>query len=444
MYALSQELYRENFDRGDGPALRMTACYVLAPVLCMYVDWVLREAVREGRERLYFLARDGYFPYRVAEILCRRRGLPVECRYLHCSRYALRTAEYHLLRERCLELICLDGMQVTFSGLVERAGLGKEGVWEAARLTGWRGDAKKPLCARQLRELKDWLYGCKSFLELVWKTSEERFPLVRGYLEQEGLTESVNWALVDSGWTGSIQRSFEHLLRAMGSEVKVEGYYFGMYEYPEDMDRERYHPWLFSPEKGLSRMAHFNNNLFECVFSAPESMTVGYACRDGRYVPAPARAEEGNRDRLFACERYLLDYAERIGAGSQQATSAVCGGMSPLGSRKLASRLLRPLMCRPTRSEAACFGGYVFWDDVIGDRERPLASVQSEKELQSSRLTYRALRRVAGGAPPQSAWPEGSAVLSGNRRELWHCQIYQYALCVKRRLKTIVTRMHTG
>ncbi len=423
--ALSGELYRESSGTGDDPDLRMTAGFVLAPVLCMYVDWVLEEAVREGKERLYFLARDGYQMYRVAQVLCRKRGLSVECRYLYCSRYALRTAEYHLLKKECLDLICLDGMQITFSGLVERAGLGKERVWDVAGLTGWKGDVNKPLCARQLRELKDWLYGCRAFLELVWEASKERFPLVSGYLEQEGLTEPVKWALVDSGWTGSIQRSFGHLLGAMGCGTKVEGYYFGMYEYPRDMARQQYHPWLFSPEKGLGRMAHFNNNLFECIFSAPEGMTVGYAFRDGRYVPVLAQAEEGNCDRVSACGRYLLGYAEKMGAAP------------PGGGRKLASRLLRPFMCRPTSGEAAYFGSLLFWDDVAGDGELPLAWAQTAKELREGRLVRRALKRF-GGVPQeavQSAWQEGSAVLSGRRGELWHSQAYRYVLCARRRWK---------
>ncbi len=434
---LSENLYREMSETGDDPALRTAASFVLAPVLCMYVGWVLREAVRQGKKRLYFLARDGYQMYQVARILCRERGLPIECRYLYCSRYALRTAEYHLLKKECLDLICLDGMEVTFSKLVERAGLGRERVWEVAGLTGWKGDVDRPLGARQLREMKDWLYGCREFLELVWSASEERFPLVGGYLRQEGLTEPVSWALVDSGWTGSLQRSFLHLLGAMGCQRKVEGYYFGMYEYPRDMAREQYHPWLFSPEDGLRRMAAFNNNLFEGIFSAPEGMTVGYGIRDGRYVPVLANVSGEYGDRVNACGKYLQSYAQKLGAGSSQRAGGI------LGDRALASRLLRPLMCSPTFGEAVYFGASRFWDDVTGEEGRPLASVQTARVLREGRLMRRVLGRLrrASGGKVQNAWQEGSAVLSGERKELWHSRVYWYVLCVRRRWKAKKTAL---
>lgn len=448
IHTLSDELYREMSGAGDAPALEMAASFVLAPVLCMYVGWVLGEALRQGKERLYFLARDGCQMHKVARILCRERGLPLECRYLYCSRYALRTAEYHLLKRDCLDLICLDGMQVTFSGLMERAGLGKERVWEAAGLVGWQDDVEKPLSARQLKELKNQLCGCREFLELVWGESERRFPLAAGYLEQEGLTEPVKWALVDSGWTGSIQRSFGHLLGAMGCRAEVEGYYFGMYEYPWDMAREQYHPWLFSPEKGMNRMAHFNNNLFESIFSAPEGMTVGYDIRDGRYVPVLAPVSEEYRDRVNVCGKYLLGYAEKLGAGmlatghiqgekDVQETGSIQDAGGALGDRALASRLLASLMCCPTLDEAEYFGGCEFWDDVVGKEGQPLAPMQTAEELREGRLVRRVLRRFRGvpGRTVKSAWQEGSVVLSGKRRELWHCQAYQYVLCVKRRWK---------
>ena len=60
--------------------------YVLSPALHGYILWVLREAAASGKKRLYFLARDGYLMYRTAVILCRELELPLECRYLCCSR----------------------------------------------------------------------------------------------------------------------------------------------------------------------------------------------------------------------------------------------------------------------------------------------------------------------------------------------------------------------
>ena len=73
----------------------VVSTHVLAPVLDGLVRWLLREAVRSGRRRLYFLARDGYAPYQAASRYCAQYAIPLDCRYLSCSRYALRIPLFH-------------------------------------------------------------------------------------------------------------------------------------------------------------------------------------------------------------------------------------------------------------------------------------------------------------------------------------------------------------
>ena len=93
---------------------------VLAPTLYEFVLWVLQEALPSGKKRLYFLARDGYQMYLAAQQLCKQYDLDIECRYLKVSRYAVRVPEYHLLGERCLERICVGGIDVTFEKIMQR------------------------------------------------------------------------------------------------------------------------------------------------------------------------------------------------------------------------------------------------------------------------------------------------------------------------------------
>ena len=100
------------------------AICVLAPSLCGFVVWVLRRAMEEGRGRLYFVARDGYLMYRLAQILCRTLGLPVKCRYLYCSRYSLRIPAFHLDMEGALDFICRGGIDVTMEKILNRSGIG--------------------------------------------------------------------------------------------------------------------------------------------------------------------------------------------------------------------------------------------------------------------------------------------------------------------------------
>ena len=101
----------------------LAVSHVFAPALGSFVMWVLENAVKSGKKRLYFLARDGWFMYRAALVICGALQLPLECRYLNCSRYSLRIPMYHLDREEALDFICRRGIGVTPDRILQRAGL---------------------------------------------------------------------------------------------------------------------------------------------------------------------------------------------------------------------------------------------------------------------------------------------------------------------------------
>lgn len=130
---------------------------VLAPTLYEFVLWVLQEALPSGKKRLYFLARDGYQMYLAARQLCKQYDLDIECRYLKVSRYAVRVPEYHLLGERCLERICVGGIDVTFEKIMQRAALTDKEAEEIAALAGYTENYRKVINYHEVMQLKDCL-----------------------------------------------------------------------------------------------------------------------------------------------------------------------------------------------------------------------------------------------------------------------------------------------
>ena len=115
-----------------GPAAQDALIFGILPALSCFVEWVLERAGAEGKQRVYFLARDGYLMYRMAKQLCAGRGLPVECRYLYGSRYAWRVPQYHLDWEGCVDKLCLGGLRVNFLVMMQRAGLTTEEALDIA------------------------------------------------------------------------------------------------------------------------------------------------------------------------------------------------------------------------------------------------------------------------------------------------------------------------
>jgi len=475
---VSDRLYRRLKEEGGGMAFgRIAIVYVMAPVLCLYVAWVLRSALASGKKRLYFLARDGYSMYQVASVLCDKLHIPMECRYLHCSRYAWRSALYWLLGKEALDYVCLGGMGVTFRKICARAGLTEEEAFWAAHLLRRDESMDKTLEPGALKKLREELADCKFFWDRMAKHSRSVYPQVCGYLEQEGLLESIPWALVDSGWTGSMQKSLRQLLTSMGYQGEVEGYYFGMYEFPKDMSPEGYHSWYFGPENGIWRKVFFSNSLFECILSAEEGMTAGYCFRQGRLCPVFEKEWNPNREKIRVSTEILKAYAGEFAewwkksgilfgdgehrtsghpAKAKHSAKPAKPGEAAKPAKaehlekpakpkeaadryavRMAFRLLRSFMAKPSLAEAEYFGSYIFCDDVIGEGSGWVAARLTSSQIKGNRLLHKAaaLWRKRGEMAEESAWLEGSIRLAGmGDGELWHCAVYKYILYMRKRI----------
>lgn len=420
--------------------------YVLAPAMVLYTEWVLKCALADGKKRLYFLARDGYLMYEAAKELCRIQEISMDCRYLYCSRTALRRGEMKILGEKALDYVLLGGYRVTLEKLFLRAGFDREEAGKAAKELGASDRLCERLSYEQIKAMRPLLVQSSFFIEKLQEKGEEAYPLVTGYLRQEGLLEDIPYGIVDSGWTGSIQKSLQSLLKAEGYPGETDGYYFGMYEYGSGMERERYHAYYFRPEGGMRRKAHFCNNLFECIFSSPEGMTRGYEKTDKGYVPVTEGKESPNRSRIEQSRELLLFYLKLYEEEQKAERPAHRKGREETADRRTSrqetrvlERLFASFMGHPDREEAECFGGYFFDDDVTGEEISPVAGRVTEGMLKENRIGRLVLRYLKDKKHPMllSAWPEGSIVESGIdvERNLWNTVIYKYLLYTRKELE---------
>ena len=242
------------------------ACWALAPAVGAFSQWVLGRALKDGVRRLYFLSRDGWHFYHMAQRLCRAWGLPVECRYLYGSRYAWRLPLYHTDHRRALSQLESGRTPPTAEGVLRQAGLSPEeraGVLGELAVSG-----KRPLSPGERRALFQKLKACPRFLFLMDRNSRQALPGLAGYLRQEGLLEGIPWALVDSGWMGSIQETLAQALALLGAAQGPRGYYWGLYRAPQ---LGRWACYSFSPGRELKRQAGFCPGFFEAALAAPRA-----------------------------------------------------------------------------------------------------------------------------------------------------------------------------
>ena len=420
--------------------------HVMIPVLLEYVEWVLVFACRDGIRRLYFLARDGWQMYLAAKCLCRIHGLDLDCRYLHVSRFSLRVPEYALLGEECLEHICIGGIDVTFGKIMARAALTPEEARHIAGLLGYSDKLDVILSYQEIKHLKEKLRGNGQFFSYVRKHSREAYPGTMGYLEQEGMLEDVFFALVDSGWTGTLQQSLRHLLQTKKPNVSFKGYYFGLYELPSGAQREAYAAWYFDPERGLRRKVHFSNCLFEAIFSAPEGMTVGYDCEGQSWKFLREQKESCNQVQMELQERLLMLYLERYESelGGNAKCESLISRTDGFTAARMTRQLLSACMSHPTRLELLAYGDLLFSDDVLENDRKKISAELSAEELKSQHLMYKALIMLGlkKGTLRESAWIEGSIVKNGThiRRNLWYAAWYKYFVYIRKMWK----RMRCG
>lgn len=415
-------------DIPSGDPVALVSTQVLGPALGGFTQWLLSEAIEEGKKRLYFLARDGYFLYRAARIFCTRFQLPLECRYLCCSRYSLRLPLFHRNTGDALAYVCRGGIGVTPKKILRRAGLTDDeqaAVLEALALP-WSPNAVIPHL--KLPEIQEQLAACSLFLDAMNRHSRQAAPGMEGYLRQEGLLEeNIPDGIVDSGWTGSIQKALMEALHTMGRTRKLDGYYFGLYELPVGVNRRDYHAYYFEPEGQLRQKIFFNNCLFETLFTAPHGMTLFYQQTEGRTIPRFGGVSLKRIAFIRQTGSYLLDYTRRL---ADQAMESGDWRGNPAEDRAAIYRLLRRFMSHPSRPEAEIFGKLSFSDDVLEGEERPIAARLTEEELTANHPLHKlpVMAGIRPGTIKESAWYEGSAVLAGRhiRRHLRQYTLYQY------------------
>ncbi len=403
---------------------------VFAPALVRFIEWVLYEAERKGRYRLYFLARDGYQMYLTARELCKKRGLNIDCRYLYGSRYAWRMPQFVMMGEDCLDMLCRGGIDVTFEKVMKRGGLTEEEAEAVAKELGFGQDYRRVLSYSEVIKLKMPLRESRIFLPYVYEHSKAAYEATMGYLEQEGLFEDVPYALVDSGWTGSLQETLYQLLKDAGYEKRIEGFYFGLYELPGGVQKNSYHTYYFGPKYGLKRKVYFSNCLYEAVYSAPHGMTTGYNGQQPVFNKPDNLNQTCMEQEIFWLEQFLSMYEVQ-----DNRNVVFCKE----GSVKQVYRLFKQFMGRPSKEEAAAYGNLMFSDDVTEEHTRKVAAEMDREDIRNQRF-FRKLLIMTGiqkGKLHDSAWLEGSIVRNGTgvRTALFHAVFYKYLVYIRKVIK---------
>jgi len=393
---------------------------ITGPVMFHFVWWILNEANKRGIKRLYFLARDGYVLRDIAIRFCEQFGLDIECRYLYCSRKSLRMPSYHFIGDEAYDLLLLGGYNVTLRSLMERAEFSEEERMEIYKETGLDIEREnEPLSKIQLHFITNKLRESTLYRKLINQKSRASYEAAIGYLKQEGLFDIDRIAIVDSGWTGSMQRSLRQLLESTGRQVNIIGFYFGMYVDPKEEKDGEYLCWYFNRNSSKYDKIFFSNNVFECMLSAPHGMTTGYeADEKGGWRPVLNEGPSASIHDLINTQiNGILDYTDKY------LTEINFKDFNQEVLKKRTKKLLKRIMVSPTYQEAEAIGAFAFCDDITEFYKLPLAHENQVKALKRYAIIPRIVRKLIGRSSEFNAqelfWPYGTAAFLPSRFQRW-------------------------
>ena len=405
-----------------------TKIYLLtfAPALISYVSWVLKEAVQSKKTRLYFLSRDGYQMYLIAKKIIEKKNYSIECKYLNVSRFSMRVPGYHLTLDKCIDEICVGGVDITLEKILRRSGISDSERDEVINNLGYKEAKDEILNYHQILNLRNELNSSLLLKRYIHTNSINKYPEAVGYLIQEGLTKDSNYALVDSGWVGTLQCSIEKLVKSVRPEINVEGYYFGMYEIPKGADATKFHPFFFGKKFGLKRKVLFSNSLFEAVVSSKEGMTIGYGHNSKGYYPLENEVKNPNSEMIssnIAAMTCLLNHIRDFNRWETIKKAEL-------------TRLFTLLMSSLTDIEIEAYGELLFSDDVIDGCFKKVAAELTYDQIKDQRIMRKLLilLGIRKRTIYESSWIEGSAVKCGVnvKRCLRHIRFYKFLVFARK------------
>jgi hypothetical protein len=257
-----------------------------------FVCWVAREAKRLELEKLFFLARDGYYLIKVFEILKERFNLPVDASYTYASRRLLNVPRIQSINADALAFLSEPNPYMALKDFLKRIGLDPAAYSDRIAdfgfgsldqlLTTPNGVFVSPEVHGNMLKLIKTLAG-----DILAVAADERARLL-SYLSDTGIA-SAKSAIVDIGWQASSIKSFRELLNLNGGPPGLHGLYFSTWRFAESALNsgcpvQSFYVHLDKPEY-RANLIREGVEVLESFFGAPHPTVVGLEKNNGSWRP---------------------------------------------------------------------------------------------------------------------------------------------------------------
>lgn len=219
------DLHRRSIEALDVSRLSHRIASIVAPIICHFAAAIEERAISDGIDVLWFMARDGYLPMRVYQLVRGEEAPPA--RYLCVSRKSVSAASSPSYGLREAFLAEWNGENSRLETLMAPFGLERSEVGEIAAKYGFSSpeehvDFKSDprfhaLCG------DSYLQG-----RMQSNCSKAREALL-AYLSSSGFLAPHNAGLVDVGWAGQIQEALQIAVAGdTDRSPDIRGYYMAL------------------------------------------------------------------------------------------------------------------------------------------------------------------------------------------------------------------------
>jgi predicted HAD superfamily hydrolase len=357
--------YADSFDAASmepKPDGRSIGYAIAGPLLFAFSQWVLDQARASGVDRLYFLAREGQFLKTVYDRVALDVPDAPPSAYLVVSRRALNVPAIKTLDDALSIAGSHYGPGPLEDFLLERFGLAMhDELWQLLRDKGlWEKGQMVEVSAAGMGRLPKVL---EALLPAILAQGEHERPALMEYLTRMGLGQDERHAVVDVGFSGTIQRGLNSLLGG-----RIDGYYMATLANAMRVERQFGVTALgaYYHAAPLDDVPLFISKSFvaEKLLSANDTQLMRYAL-DEQGVPVPEFRE------LTRAEETVFPLRSAIRSGALQFVDEAIAARDellpdfrfPLG---LAASLFESFVVGMSPREARVIGGIMLDDHYCG------------------------------------------------------------------------------
>ncbi|MCC7052644.1 MAG: hypothetical protein IT355_05215 [Gemmatimonadaceae bacterium] len=289
---------------------------VAGPMLSAFALWLRDRFAADGIDRAYFLLRDGEIIEAVYRILA-GDGAGPSTALLESSRRAFVLPAVETGRSTITSQLLAYENPRPAGDFLARIGLRAQDFAAAFRAVGLSPDTVIDRSDHSGFTRVMALFSRTEVATALVKRAQAERALLWKYLRQEGVLAPGRIALVDIGWSGTIQKALVGAASLQHHPLDVHGYYLGTLRAIEaDLGGSRATGFLFdagAPERQARAILHLRQ-LVEFICTTESGSLRGFAADGARVVPVHGAVDhpEGQRAHIAQVREGVLTFARGL------------------------------------------------------------------------------------------------------------------------------------